>query len=291
MEVLFATKEPTLWQITLAGIIVCHISSYISTLLIWAVSHRVVAAQDKSTAAISFLAAVLYIVSPAGIFLSAPYTESPFAVLNMSAYLAFFEGRACFSRDRSIAGAFFTVSAGVFAALGTIMRSNGILSGGLFAWDAALSAAMLLKSHYTLPDLIRLGSLGLAGVITGLGALLPQYLAYVEYCTPGEGIEVRSWCKDTIPSIFTFVQSHYWYVRRFQRLYQLTASGTWVCSVTGPCPTCLYLPWLHLRCISSCFPQRSTCVEEWAPITSTRTFCHPKLGTSQHHSLFWPCSQ
>ena len=52
------------------------------------------------------------------------------------------------------------------------------------------------------------------GVITGLAAIaitLPfvafQYIAYVTFCSEEKA---RPWCGNVIPSVYSFVQDHYW---------------------------------------------------------------------------------
>lgn len=55
-------------------------------------------------------------------------------------------------------------------------------------------------------------SIIVAGLCVAVGLVFPQYLAYTEYCL-GTTTPVRhEWCSKTIPSIFSWVQSHYWLV-------------------------------------------------------------------------------
>jgi len=59
----------------------------------------------------------------------------------------------------------------------------------------------------------RLVVLGIGGVLVGVGLVFPQRVAYGRYCLTDAGAgEVRSWCDDTVPSIYLFVQERYWFV-------------------------------------------------------------------------------
>ena len=208
--VLFHCDNPTHEQVTITGLLLSHFSSWISMLLVWQIARRLVKGNKQGNSKICFLAALLYIISPAGIFLSAPYTESIFAAFNMLAYLLFLDGRRHHGKGQSHSAAALTIGSGLSAGLATLMRSNGILSGMLFAWDALQSLRSLLTTDRSPSQLLRLLCLSIAGVSTGFGFVLPQYLAYREYCMQETSEPLRPWCSATIPSIFTFAQSHYW---------------------------------------------------------------------------------
>jgi phosphatidylinositol glycan class V len=46
-------------------------------------------------------------------------------------------------------------------------------------------------------------------MLVGIGFAAPQVVAYIEYCTGGKS---RPWCTRLIPSIYSWVQDHYWEV-------------------------------------------------------------------------------
>ncbi|UKZ79263.1 hypothetical protein TrVFT333_007013 [Trichoderma virens FT-333] len=83
---------------------------------------------------LAYVAAVLHILSPAGLFLSAPYGESPFACLSFVGNLLFATGlrpgAGLFKRTLAFLGA------GISFGLSTAFRSNGLISGLLFAVEA-----------------------------------------------------------------------------------------------------------------------------------------------------------
>ena len=140
------------------------------------------------------------------------------------------------------------VLSGTLFGLATAFRSNGILAGLLFALDFVEVGTRLLlawtgngdaeggrvkdakanKAGKTprvaaphtpsaFESLATLLALGVGGCLVGVGSAVPQLLAYQRYCpAPGSsGASIlgrRPWCDEWVPSIYTFVQSHYWSV-------------------------------------------------------------------------------
>ena len=157
----------------------------------------------------AFLAALLHVVSPAGIFLSAPYAESPFASLNFLGcyfYLKVYDDRATgkgLGRDLS------RLASGLLFGIATTFRGNGLLSGCVFAYDASVIAWTMLSSQDILNHLHEFIVTIAAGSMVALGSLTPQLLAFSQYCLEASE-ETRPWCRHWIPSVYTWVQSHYW---------------------------------------------------------------------------------
>jgi phosphatidylinositol glycan class V len=118
--------------------------------------------------------------------------------------------RARFTAAPNIAAAVaWTVAAGLCFGLSTTVRSNGILSGIVFALDAI---AMILRPSPLFQDFKALALFAAticAGILVGIGFAAPQIVAYVEYCTSGNS---RPWCSRLVPSIYSWVQDHYWEV-------------------------------------------------------------------------------
>lgn len=157
----------------------------------------------------AFLAALLHVVSPAGIFLTAPYAEGPFALLNFLGcyfYLKVYDDRATGSilgRDLS------RLASGLFFGIAAAFRGNGLLSGCVFAYDASVMAWEMLSSRKILSYLHDFSFTVAAGSMVALGSLIPQLLAFNQYCLEVSE-ESRPWCRYWIPSIYAWVQSHYW---------------------------------------------------------------------------------
>ncbi|KAK5987744.1 GPI mannosyltransferase 2 [Cladobotryum mycophilum] len=157
---------------------------------------------------LAYVASLLHIISPAGLFLSAPYSESPFACLSFIGYLLFAQGlqssSTSFSRNIKL------VSAGIVFGISIPFRTNGLLNGILFA----VEAIKCLQTFIRRPGFAVLLT-GVAPVLGGLfvaaGSIVPQAVAWLRYChwDLAEG-ELRPWCSRMIPSIYTFVQEDYW---------------------------------------------------------------------------------
>ena len=189
------------------AIVISHVSHLLSVIVLY---YLVSAVTPGTTLGkrISVQAAVLHIFSPAGIFLSAPYGESSFALFNFLGMLCYawavqyrHDGNTI-SRD-----AMFTVAAGASFGVASMMRSNGLLSGTIFAWDAITLGLQLPAVFSDTKKQATLLATIFAGLLVAIGFALPQTVAYIEYCTNGN---TRPWCEKLPPSIYSWVQSHYW---------------------------------------------------------------------------------
>ncbi|KAK8084246.1 GPI mannosyltransferase 2 [Apiospora hydei] len=202
--------EPTSQWEPLVGICIAHASHLLSVLVLYHLGLKI--GKDPKT---SFVAALLHIVSPAGIFLSAPYQESTFALLSFLGYLLLAHGYLGHSRSTRKDAAI--VSSGIVFGLATMFRSNGLLSGVSFAVFALAELHRLITTSMSLVNLRRLVALGIGGIAVGMGSLVPQTLAYQTFCTESSvTVTLRPWCQKTLPSIYTFVQEKYWNVGLFR---------------------------------------------------------------------------
>jgi len=123
--------------ITMTGIIMSHLTHYLSVILLWGVaaSLSTTARLGHDTSVVPFIASCLHIISPAGIFLSAPYSEAPFSCLNMLGFWLYLQ--AHLSPDSFVTRKCCAlIMSGVSFGFATTIRSNGILSGLPFLFDA-----------------------------------------------------------------------------------------------------------------------------------------------------------
>ncbi|KAK5130028.1 hypothetical protein LTR08_002544 [Meristemomyces frigidus] len=198
----------------LAGILISHLSHFFAVTTIYRLIYTLAPANDARKRQLAFITACLHTVSPAGLFLSAPYGEATFALFNflgLLCYVTAIQNRFERYADAYQVDAFWTLAAGMWFALATMVRSNGLLSGILFAWDALATVPRLnnLIRNRDAEELVRLSATLVAGTVMIIGFAIPQSIAYAEYCIP---TATRPWCSAFPPSIYTFVQSHYWNV-------------------------------------------------------------------------------
>lgn len=194
-----------------AYILLSHVAHLLSAIVLYELA--VLLTAPRKIKDVAFVTASLHIFSPAGLFLSAPYAESAFSLLHFSALLAycksngFLHGR----RARILQDDLYLIASGIFFAGAATMRGNGLLSGIIYAYDLFTMLPLLLPVRVPrhLGNVRHLAALVIAGLLLASGFALPQYIAYREYCGNIAGPS-RPWCTAIPPSIYTFVQRHYW---------------------------------------------------------------------------------
>ncbi|KAI1817271.1 glycosyltransferase family 76 protein [Poronia punctata] len=185
----------------LIGVTVTTSSHLLSVLVLYKLGLTV-----TKNSRLSFVAALLHILSPAGLFLSAPFSESPHALLAFLGHLFF--AKAVLSDRRTVAHDVSIVAAGLWFALAINFRSNGIFNGVPFAFELLRE----LSQPPSFSSARRRLALLLGGSAIAIGFIVPQLVAYLSYCYDVPDSDLRPWCTRRIPSIYTFVQEHYWNV-------------------------------------------------------------------------------
>jgi phosphatidylinositol glycan class V len=193
----------------LVGISISHISHWLSVIVLYGLT-RALCPGPKSKK-LAFITACLHVLSPAGLFLSAPYSESTFALLNFTGALLFVQSHG----HPSALNDSYVMFAGACLGCATTIRSNGLLNGIIFL-EEAFRVFFSLKDGLHISRIRRLGFTVVGGILIAVGFVFPQYIAYQQFCgQPALGhIPPRIWCQRTLPSIYTFVQDYYWYVPR-----------------------------------------------------------------------------
>ncbi|NXC30301.1 PIGV mannosyltransferase, partial [Campylorhamphus procurvoides] len=188
---------------------------------------------------VAFLAALLFSLSPASVFMAAAYSESMFACLAFSAMWQL-------EKEQSwLSGLLFSLASGA--------RANGLVNAGFFLYSRSKRFALQLQvglgSMGKLPLLWKQAlSLASSVILMSAGIFLPfalfQYYAYVRFCGPGPSLGQTipepllqlardkgyhpatmdgakpPWCSQQVPLVYSYVQDVYWNVG-FLRYFEL----------------------------------------------------------------------
>ncbi|KAM6108473.1 LOW QUALITY PROTEIN: GPI mannosyltransferase 2 [Pterocles gutturalis] len=180
---------------------------------------------------VAFLAALLFSLSPANVFMAAAYSESMFAFLAFGAMWQLEKGQSWLS------GLLFSLASGV--------RANGLVNAGFFLYSRSKCFALHLQVRSgslqkLLPLWKQLLSVASSAVLMCAGIFLPfalfQYYAYARFCAPGAGPEQAvpqpllqlalekgywlaathgvkpPWCSQRFPMVYSYIQDTYWNV-------------------------------------------------------------------------------
>ncbi|KAG0328306.1 hypothetical protein BGZ99_005659 [Dissophora globulifera] len=151
----------------------------------------------------AFMTAMLYVLTPSGIFMSAIYTESAFAALS-------FTGMLLAARQQYLLAA-------ITWSVSCTARANGILYAGFFLYDLVVKMDLSASLWTKFKALVKAACLCL---ITWTGFVAVQAYGYSLYCVGDTLLDARPWCGTTVPLIYTFVQDFYWNVG-FLRYYEI----------------------------------------------------------------------
>jgi phosphatidylinositol glycan class V len=207
---------------------VANVSHLISVIVLHRLALQLPLGRKAIRPQFAFVAAALHIISPAGLFLTAPNAESLFSLLNLLGQLLYvFSWAETGSGSHTITQDLYLVFSGLCFGIAATVRSNGLLSGVIFALDALIWFGLLFQRVTNIPILNlailppqiqkqiksfearRLPATVVAGVLVGIGFTMPQYIAYREYCVQGSK-DRQPWCSKFPPSIYSWVQNHYW---------------------------------------------------------------------------------
>ncbi|KAI6371121.1 hypothetical protein MCOR25_004055 [Pyricularia grisea] len=200
-------QDGGLQAMAIVGVIVAHVSHLLSSLALFWFGALVLGDQRQA-----LVAACLHVLSPAGLFLSAPYAEAGFSYMSFFGLYLFAVSQ---SSDATYGGRLkkdgAIIVSGFLLGRATTFRTNGLLNGVPFAYAFCRDCLRFL-SNPSLVGLRRIVVLGVAGLCIAAGSIWPQAVAYTRYCTEplAEGLNRPEWCARTIPSIYSFVQSRYW---------------------------------------------------------------------------------
>ncbi|KAL1652329.1 ER membrane glycoprotein subunit of the GPI transamidase complex-like protein [Diplodia intermedia] len=163
-----------------SGVVISNISHLLSVLVLYQLATLMLPGPALRKTA--FLTAVLHVLSPAGLFLAAPYGEALFSLLNFLGMLCYAYARV--QPNGQAAHLLCMLVSGLCFGLATMVRSNGLLSGLILLYDVLRALPGFLgPSSEMIATLMRLVGPVLAGCMVAGGSLIPQWVAYQQYCT------------------------------------------------------------------------------------------------------------
>lgn len=196
----------------LAGVLLSHLSHLLSCFALYHLSRVVCHAMPESDrSGFAFVAACLHIISPAGIFLSAPYAESSFSFCNLTGF--YFYSKSFIAQSQSESGRRdrLLLASGLAFGFATTLRSNGLISGSIFCFEALRELLRIRDISNVGAKLRYLSVIVSSGGLLAFCALLPQFIAYWDFCIRVHNDQVRRpWCLHRIPSVYAWVQTYYW---------------------------------------------------------------------------------
>ncbi|MBW0518724.1 hypothetical protein O181_058439 [Austropuccinia psidii MF-1] len=176
------------------------------------------------------LVGLLHIFSPSPSTQVVPYTEPFYAFFSFLASYRY----ARLSNPSSSKRFHAKLTIAIFAAIATTLRSIGIIQASFWISDWLDNSKKLTSNKFKNPKkrlfdmIINSIQTFILVLITSGPFLLDQYLGYREFCMV-EFQLVRPWCSNLIPSIYNFVQSHYWDVG-FLRYWTVSQSPLFLLS-------------------------------------------------------------
>lgn len=188
-----------------------HIFHLLSCFVLYQLSWKICDAQSVTRRRkFALIAACIHILSPAGLFLSAPYAESAFSFFNFTGFYCYIKSLDEQSRVEKRKFALLVLAAGLNFGIATILRSNGLLSGLVFLVGLVRETLEFRNITDWTSKISRLSALIGGGMLMAACAIVPQFLAYLRFCVDLDIHLRRQWCSKSVPSVYAWVQSYYW---------------------------------------------------------------------------------
>ncbi|KAJ1815789.1 ER membrane glycoprotein subunit of the GPI transamidase complex-like protein, partial [Coemansia sp. RSA 2598] len=199
--------------LVVAGVVVSNASFVLAAATLYRLGCR-----QLSNERLAYVSALMFVIAPSNMFMSAVYTESLFAWLVFSALLLV-------TYERYLPAALCLGVSG-------LCRSNGPIYAGFFIWNLLVrrEAWAAFASDRNAPRWAKIGRL-LSRALYSLVLVAVSSAGFVAFemfgrrelcrhCTDASATEGRRYCTDSMSTVYGFVQSRYWDVG-FLRYYSL----------------------------------------------------------------------
>jgi phosphatidylinositol glycan class V len=207
---LVGATPPNFYASLLVGVTLANLAHYLAAVVLYFLTlstFRHLRYLDKTKLhVLAYRSSQLFIISPAGVFLTASYSEALCALLSFLA-LALREWslkRDNFDRPNSklsIASPVPYFVSGSLVAIAYHVRANAVLLGVLYLYDLYV-IFFQDHSHLEAAYCLLTGSQLMVSIIASLA------YPYKVFCNPD--VNRGEWCQSRIPSIFLYAQAHYW---------------------------------------------------------------------------------
>lgn len=181
----------------LAATLLSNLCHYLAAVVLYHYTYLVfLSARIFSAEKMARVSLVLFVVSPAAAFMTAPYSEPAAALASFACLWArelALASRVLGSRAHIRSKSLY-VASGLLAAIAFGFRANCLLLGLIYMYDVA---QMWPRPVYPVA----------AGSVLGAAFVAVQVLPYMNICW---GSDRGEWCNSTVPSLFAYAQSHYW---------------------------------------------------------------------------------
>ncbi|KAJ5070543.1 gpi mannosyltransferase 2 [Anaeramoeba ignava] len=189
----------------LAGVLISNLSNILAAILMFKLTLHL-----SKNEKFSVISTLMFCLSPANIFMTVIYTESQFALFTFAGI--YFLNTSEKNTGNSGRNFFRYLLSIICFMLSGATRSNGMINAGFILFDSLHRFKIARKITDFLVIIFQ--SL-FAVVLIMIPNIVYQFYAYKQFCL-SEFIKnttgVPSWCNNTIPSIYGYVQNHYWNV-------------------------------------------------------------------------------
>lgn len=207
---LVGATPPNFYASLLIGVALANLAHYLAVMVLYYLTlstfRHLRYLDEIKLKVLAYRSSQLFIISPAGVFLTASYSEALCALLS---FLALAMREWSLKRDNydrpnskvSIASPVLYFVSGSLIAIAYNVRANAVLLGALYLYDL-YAIYFQNHSHLEAACCVLTGSQLMVSIIASLA------YPYNVFCNAD--VNRGEWCQSRIPSIFLYAQAHYW---------------------------------------------------------------------------------
>ncbi|CAK7895261.1 GPI mannosyltransferase 2 [[Candida] anglica] len=196
------------YTVLFIGTIIANLCHYLSCIVLYFFTLETFARSKffnhTNLVKLSERTSLLYVLSPAGIFLTTSCSESPCALLTfIGLYIREisldYNSFDLINSKVSVRNPITYIISGIIFAISYGIRANSVLLGVLYLYDLYKFFIVNQNMKDSILSLI-------AGSNMFIAIVISTWFPYMVFCPNGRG----EWCDSYFPSLFSYAQSHYW---------------------------------------------------------------------------------